>query len=191
MSIAVAFLQSARGRLRYQGRRVLTKAGSVMLGLTLLIWSLLPIYNMLLIALDPEEGEIEFAGNIWPPEPSLSSFWDVVTQEARYLENFWQLFGNSLFIGSFTMVLTVLIGSPASFAVSRLWLSRGSLLTNVALGDPPVVRCARLAHKADQRSHDSDCQRPHDERGDRDAPQPAESPSVQPGETERRASTAK
>ena len=133
MSIAVAFLQSARGRLRYQGRRVLTQAGSAMLGLTLLIWSLLPIYNMLLIALDPEEGEIEFAGNIWPPEPSLSSFWDVVTQEARYLENFWQLFGNSLFIGSFTMVLTVLIGSLASFAVSRLWLSRGSLLTNVAL----------------------------------------------------------
>ena len=122
MSIAMAFLQPARGRPRYQGRRVLTKAGSAMLGLTLLIWSLLPIYNMLLIALDPEEGEIEFAGNIWPPKPSLSSFWDVVTQEARYLENFWQLFGNSLFIGSL-----------ASFAVSRLRLSRGSLLTNVAL----------------------------------------------------------
>jgi multiple sugar transport system permease protein len=104
-----------------------------MLGLTLLIWSLFPIYNMLLIALDPEEGEIEFAGNIWPPEPSLNSFWDVVTQEARYLEDFWQLFGNSLFIGSFTMVLTVLTGSLASFAVGRLWLSRGSLLTNVAL----------------------------------------------------------
>src|SRR5437764_8833346 len=109
-------------RRRNRRRRTLTEAGSVMLGLTLLIWSLLPIYNMLLIALDPEEGEIEFAGNIWPPEPSLSSFWDVVTQEARYLENFWQLFGNSLFIGSFTMVLTVLIGSLASFAVSRLWL---------------------------------------------------------------------
>jgi multiple sugar transport system permease protein len=133
MSIAMAFLQPARGRPRYQGRRVLTKAGSAMLGLTLLIWSLLPIYNMLLIALDPEEGEIEFAGNIWPPKPSLSSFWDVVTQEARYLENFWQLFGNSLFIGSLTMVLTVLTGSLASFAVSRLRLRRGSLLTNVAL----------------------------------------------------------
>jgi len=74
MSIAAAFLQSARGRLRYQGRRVLTKAGSAMLGLTLLIWSLLPIYNMLLIALDPEEGEIEFAGNIWPRSHHLPAF---------------------------------------------------------------------------------------------------------------------
>src|SRR5437764_12385492 len=120
-------------RRRNRRRRTLTQAGSAMLGLTLLIWSLLPIYNMLLIALDPEEGEIEFAGSIWPAGPSLGSFWDVVTQEARYLEHCWQLFGNSLFIGSFTMVLTVLIGSLASFAVSRLWLSRGSLLTNVAL----------------------------------------------------------
>lgn len=105
----------------------------MLLVLVLLIWSLLPIYNMLLIALDPEEGEIEFAGNIWPPEPSLEGFRDVVTQEARYLEEFWHQFGNSLYIGLLTMVLTVLIGSLASFAVSRLRLSKGSLLTNAAL----------------------------------------------------------
>jgi multiple sugar transport system permease protein len=114
-------------------RRTLTEAGSVMLGMVLLIWSLLPIYNMLLIALDPEEGEIEFTGNLWPPEPSLEGFIDVVTQEARYLEEFWRQFGNSLYIGLLTMVLTVLIGSLASFAVSRLRLSKGSLLTNAAL----------------------------------------------------------
>jgi hypothetical protein len=41
-------------RRRYRLRRVLTEAGSVLLVLVLLIWSLLPIYNMLLIALDPE-----------------------------------------------------------------------------------------------------------------------------------------
>ena len=106
-------------RRRNRRRRTLTEAGSVMLGIVLLIWSLLPIYNMLLIALDPEEGEIEFAGNLWPPEPSFEGFIDVVTQEARYLEEFWHQFGNSLYIGLLTMVLTVLIGSLASFAVSR------------------------------------------------------------------------
>ncbi|HUH86230.1 MAG TPA: carbohydrate ABC transporter permease [Stellaceae bacterium] len=104
-----------------------------MLGIILLIWSLLPVYNMLLIALDPEEGEIEFAGNIWTSEPSLEGFRAVVTQEARYLEHFWHQFANSLLIGLSTMVLTVLIGSLASFAVSRLRLSNGSLLTNAAL----------------------------------------------------------
>jgi multiple sugar transport system permease protein len=114
-------------------RRALIEAGSVMLGAVLLIWSLLPVYNMLMIALDPEEGEIEFTGNLWPPEPSLDGFIDVVTQEARYLEEFWSQFGNSVCIGLLTMVLTVLIGSLASFAVSRLRLSKGSLLTNAAL----------------------------------------------------------
>ena len=132
MSIAAGF-PPMPARRRYRLRRALTEAGSVMLGVVLLIWSLLPVYNMLLIALDPEEGEIEFAGNLWPPEPSLDGFRAVVTQEARYLEDFWHQFGNSLYIGLLTMLLTVLIGSLASFAVSRMRLSKGSLLTNAAL----------------------------------------------------------
>jgi len=133
MSMALAFPQQAAWRPRYRLRRVLIEVGSAILGVVLLIWSLLPVYNMFLIALDPEEGEIEFDGNLWPPEPSLQGFRDVVTQEARYLEDFWHQFGNSLFIGLLTMVLTIVIGSLASFAVSRLRLSKGPLLTNAAL----------------------------------------------------------
>ena len=114
-------------------RRAAGEAGAAILGLLLLIWSLAPIYNMFLIALDPEEGEIEFAGNIWVSQPTLDGFLDVVTQEARYLEEFWHQFGNSIFIGLSTVVLSVLIGSLASFAVSRLRLAKGALLTNAAL----------------------------------------------------------
>src|SRR5690349_215786 len=88
---------------------------------------------MFLIALDPEEGEIEFDGNIWPPEISFEGFRAVVMQDARYLEEFWHQFANSVFIGVLTTVLTVLIGSLASFAVSRMRLSKGALLTNAAL----------------------------------------------------------
>jgi multiple sugar transport system permease protein len=131
--VSIALAPGRTARRRYRLRPVLTEAGSIMLGIVLLIWSLLPVYNMLLIALDPEEGEIEFSGNLWTPEPSLDGFRDVVTQEARYLEHFWHQFGNSLFIGLLTMLLTVLIGSLASFAVSRMRLSKGSLLTNAAL----------------------------------------------------------
>jgi multiple sugar transport system permease protein len=131
MSVALALPQPAHRR--YRLRKVITEAGSVVLGVVILIWSLAPIYNMFLIALDPEEGEIEFDGNLWPPEPSLEGFRSVITQEARYLEDFWHQFGTSLYIGLLTMVLTVLIGSLASFAVSRMRLSRGSLLTNAAL----------------------------------------------------------
>jgi multiple sugar transport system permease protein len=131
MSIASASGHPAAKRHRL--RMAVTEAGSIVLGIILLIWTLLPVYNMLLIALDPEEGEIEFDGNIWTPDPSLESFRAVLTQEARYLEHFWQQFANSLYIGLATMVLTVLIGSLASFAVSRLRPRRGSLLTSAAL----------------------------------------------------------
>ncbi len=131
MSIALSVPHQARRR--YRLRRRLGDVGSVVLAIVLLIWSLLPVYQMLLIALDPEEGEIEFSGNIWPSELSLDGFREVVMQEARYLEDFWQQFGNSVFIGLLTMVLTVLIASLASFAVSRMRLSKGSLLANAAL----------------------------------------------------------
>jgi multiple sugar transport system permease protein len=131
VSIALASGRPARRRGRL--RRVLAEAVSAMLGVVLLVWSLAPVYNMLLIALDPDDGEVQFDGNLWPPEPSLESFREVVTQEARYLEDFWHQFGNSLYIGLATMLLTALIGSLASFAVSRMRLSNGSLLTNAAL----------------------------------------------------------
>jgi multiple sugar transport system permease protein len=120
-------------RRRYRLRRISVEAGSAVLGLALVIWSLLPVYNMLLIALDPDEGETEFTGTIWPDEPSLNSFRAVVTQDYWYLEHFWQQFANSFYVGLATMVLTVVIASLASFAVGRMRFARARVLTNTAL----------------------------------------------------------
>ena len=114
-------------------RRLLVEIGSVLLGVALLIWSLLPVYNMFLIALDPDEGDIEFTGHIYPPEPSLDAFRVVLMQDDRYLEQFWQQFGNSLFIGLATMLLTALIGSLAAFAIGRMRPDTGRWLTGAAL----------------------------------------------------------
>ena len=120
-------------RPRYRLRRVVAAVASVTLGVVLLIWSLTPVYNMLLIALDPEEGDIEFEGIIWPPDPSLHSFYAVLTQGYWLVEHFWHQFGNSFFIGLMTMFLTVLIGSLASFAFGRMRLSKSWLLANAPL----------------------------------------------------------
>jgi multiple sugar transport system permease protein len=120
-------------RRRSRRHRLFIEVGSIILGFVLLIWTLLPIYNMFLIALDPEEGEIEFTGNIVPPEPSLDAFGVVLTQDDRYLAQFWLQFGNSLYIGVLTMLLTLLIASLASFAVGRMRLDKGGWLTNAAL----------------------------------------------------------
>jgi multiple sugar transport system permease protein len=114
-------------------RRPLARMGAALVGLALLIWSLMPIYNMFLIALDPDEGEIEFAGHLWPPEISFEGFADALSQEARYLEEFWHQFGNSLYIGLLTMALTVLIASMASFALGRLRLGKAAAIGNTGL----------------------------------------------------------
>ena len=120
-------------RLRPWLRRVVAEVASVTLAVALLIWSLTPVYNMLLIALDRDEGDIEFEGIIWPADPSLHSFQTVLTQGYWLVEDFWHQFGNSFFIGLMTMFLTVLIGSLASFAFGRMRLSKGWLLVNAPL----------------------------------------------------------
>jgi multiple sugar transport system permease protein len=106
---------------------------------------------MLLIALDPDEGDVEFAGLVWPPEPSLRSFGTVVTQGSWLLQDFWRQFGHSVFIGLTTMILTVLIGSLAAFALGRLrvathWaLVNAPLLTYAVPGAFLIIPFSRLA----------------------------------------------
>lgn len=113
-------------------RRIATEAASATLAVILLVWSLAPVYNMLLIALDPDGGDVEFTGDIWPPEPSLHSFHAVLTKDHPILADFWQQFGNSLYIGILVTILSVLIGSMASFATGRMRLRGGWMLTNAA-----------------------------------------------------------
>ena len=132
MSVALSSDRRTR-RPRYRLRRVLTEAASVALVVGLVIWSLVPVYNMLLIALDPKGGDNEFAGYLWPPEASLYSFRMVLTEGQWYLAHFWHQFGNSLYVGLLTMFLTVFIGSLASFAIGRMRLRKAWLVTNAAL----------------------------------------------------------
>jgi multiple sugar transport system permease protein len=120
-------------RPRYRLQRVATEAASVILGLVLLLWTLAPVYNMLLIALDPEGGDNEFTGYIRPLDPSLEGFRAVFTQTGDYLTHFWHQFGNSLYLGLMTMVVTVAISSLAGFAIGRMRLRNGRLLTDAAL----------------------------------------------------------
>ena len=45
-------------------RRYLTHVGTVALSVVLIVWTLVPIYNMVLISLEPE-GDV-FTDHIWP-----------------------------------------------------------------------------------------------------------------------------
>ncbi len=130
MSIALATVRPAYPR-DYRRRRTFAKAAGVVLGIGLLIWTLLPVYNMLLMALDSDADE--FTGSIWPPDPNLDSFLSVWNEDYWLMAHFWHQFGNSIYLGVATMVLTVLIGSLTAFALGRIQLRRGWIVTDFAL----------------------------------------------------------
>jgi multiple sugar transport system permease protein len=129
MSVALTTAPPQRQHARQ--RRLLTKAASVVLGVGLLIWTLLPVYNMVLIALDSDAEE--FTGSIWPPDPDFSSFLSVWNEDYWLLEHFWQRFANSIYMGLATMLLTVLLGSLAAYSLGRMRLRRGWIVTDFAL----------------------------------------------------------
>jgi multiple sugar transport system permease protein len=121
-------MQAVRAARR---RRYLTNAGAVVLGIVLVIWSVLPIYNMVMVSLDSHSDV--FTTHLFPPHPSVDSYWLVVTQGFWYLKYFWEQFGRSVFLATMTVVFTLTIGTLASFSVGRLRVRHGWLVTNCAL----------------------------------------------------------
>ena len=120
--------ESAR---RARRARRLKEAVALGFAVVLLLWTLLPIYNIVMVSLE-SKGDV-FTNTIWPDSPSANSFWIVISEGYWYLEYFWHQFGNSVYIGVATVVLTLAIGSMASFAIGRMRIRYGWLLSNAAL----------------------------------------------------------
>jgi multiple sugar transport system permease protein len=112
-------------------RRYLSNAGVFLLSALIIVWSIAPIYNMVLISLEPE-GDV-FTDHIWPRVPSFESFWGVLTQGHWYLERFWHQFANSFFIGAMVTFFALLFGTMTSFSIGRMRIRHGWLVSNAAL----------------------------------------------------------
>jgi multiple sugar transport system permease protein len=130
-SVAVAPPAMVDRARRFRRRRRQKEAAALGLAALLLIWTLVPIYNIVMVSLE-SKGDV-FTNTIWPETPSAASFWIVVTQGYWYLEYFWHQFANSLYIGVATVFFTLAIGSLASFAIGRMRIKYGWLLSNAAL----------------------------------------------------------
>ena len=128
---AAAVSNRLHTKLFYRMQHYAVEGACMLLGFVLVVWSLTPIYNMWIIALDSHEAI--FSGSLWPEAPTLEAFRVVVTQDFWYLERFWHQFGNSFWVGLMVTFLTLSIGSLASFTVGRMRLKNGWILTNAAL----------------------------------------------------------
>lgn len=126
--------QAAHGALshsRIRFWRNLSIAGQIVIGVVVFIWTIIPLYTMVQVALEPKENV--FNGAIWPINPTLSGFWTVLTQGYWYLAHFWQEMGNSIYIGVATSALTLLIGTLTSFVVGRMRIRHAWVVSNAAL----------------------------------------------------------
>jgi multiple sugar transport system permease protein len=118
-------------RPRRRLRRALGEGAALLLGAVIAIWTLAPVYNMVMVSLLGHNNV--FSSNIWPADPSLKSFWVVITENYWYLEYFWHQFGNSLYVGVATVFFTLLIASLTSFSIGRMRIRHGWLVSNAAL----------------------------------------------------------
>jgi multiple sugar transport system permease protein len=112
-------------------RRWTSEAGLWLVGIPVFLWTVLPVYHMLLFALSTKDSA--FSGRLWPQPPTTRNFELVLTQQHHYLGNFWAQLGSSVLIAAATGVLTLLVATLAAFAISRLRVRGGRWVMNAAL----------------------------------------------------------
>ena len=111
--------------------RLVRTAGLVLVGLVLLVWSLLPLYHMLLMSITPT-GDL-FSGRYFPENPTLTTYATVFTQDHFFLRYFWRQLANSLFVALVSVVAVLLIGTMASYVIGRMRPRWGNWVSNAAL----------------------------------------------------------
>jgi multiple sugar transport system permease protein len=112
-------------------RRITAEARLLLIGIPVALWTLLPIYHLLLFALSTKEEA--FSGKLWPDHPTLHNFSVVFRQDHYFLIHFWRQLANSLIIAIAVGLITLVIATAAAFAISRLKVRGGRLTMNLAL----------------------------------------------------------
>jgi multiple sugar transport system permease protein len=112
-------------------RTVAADAKLLLVGIPVLLWTVLPIYHMVLFAISPKQEA--FSGQLWPSNPTLRNFSVVFGQQHYFLHNFWLQLWNSVVIAVSTGLLTLIVATCAAFAISRLKVRGGRTVMNLAL----------------------------------------------------------
>lgn len=107
------------------------ESGLLLIGIPVLLWTLIPIYHMLLFAISPKDAA--FSGQLWPSNPTFRNFEMVLGQKHHFLNHFWLQMFNSVVISIGTAAITLFVATAAAFAISRLRMKGGRTVMNLAL----------------------------------------------------------
>ena len=112
-------------------KSVTTEAKLILIGIPVFLWTMIPVYHLFLFAISPRDTAT--SGRLWPKEPTLDNFRIVLEQKHFYLNHFWLQMGNSVLIALSVGAITLFVATCAAFAISRLKVSGGRTVMNMAL----------------------------------------------------------
>ena len=112
-------------------KALINEAQLLLIGIPVLLWTLIPVYHMVLFAIS--ERDTATSGRLWPKNPTLDNFRVVFEQKHLYLQHFWEQLGNSLMIAVAVGLLTLFVSTCAAFSISRLKVRGGRTVMNMAL----------------------------------------------------------
>ena len=112
-------------------KAITAEARLLLIGIPVFLWTMIPIYHMVLFAISPRDQAT--SGRIWPKNPTLDNFAFVFGQKHFYLDHFWVQMRNSLVIALAVGFMTLAVSTAAAFAISRLRVRGGRTVMNMAL----------------------------------------------------------
>lgn len=112
-------------------KKFFNEAGLWLIGIPVALWTLIPIYHMMLFAFSSKDSA--FSGRLWPAEPTLRNFELVFQEKHHYLNHFWHQLWSSVIIAFAVGVITLFVATLCAFAISRLKVRGGRMLMNFAL----------------------------------------------------------
>jgi multiple sugar transport system permease protein len=112
-------------------KSVTTEAKLILIGIPVFLWTMIPVYHLFLFAISPRDTAT--SGRLWPKDPTFDNFRIVLEQKHFYLNHFWVQMGNSVLIAASVGAITLFVATCAAFAISRLKVSGGRTVMNMAL----------------------------------------------------------
>lgn len=105
-------------RLSAHQKRLGAWAGLSALAVLILLWTLFPVYYMVLLSLTPTDDL--FQPGLYISRPTLSSYIYTMGQDNPFVRYFWRQLSTSLIVAIWTMAAVMAIASLGSFAMARI-----------------------------------------------------------------------
>jgi multiple sugar transport system permease protein len=112
-------------------RRLLIEVVRGVLLALITVWTLFPIYYMLVLSFTPT-AEL-FRPEYWVKNPTLESYRFIALQGSVFVKFFWRWMANSVLVAALTMLAVLVVASLGSFALGRIRFGGARFISGMTL----------------------------------------------------------